>query len=42
MYYGIDTFYQSQNIHLLSSVHGPANSSLRACRGPGLILDGFV
>lgn len=40
--FGIDTVYQSRNIHLLPSVHSPANSCLRACRGPGLILEGFV
>lgn len=40
--FGIDTVYQSQKIHPLPSVHSPANSCLRACRGPGLILEGFV
>lgn len=40
--FGIDTVYQSRKIHPLSSVHRPANSCPRACRGPGLILEGFV
>lgn len=40
--FGIDTVYQSRNIHPLSSVHRPANSCLRACRGPELIFPGFV
>lgn len=40
--FGIDTVYQSRNIHPLSSVHRAANSCLRACRGPELIFQGFV
>lgn len=40
--FGIDTVYQSRNIHPLSSVHSPANSCLGACRGPELIFQGFV
>lgn len=39
--FGIDTVYQSRNIHLLSSVHSPANSCLRACRGPRINLPGI-
>lgn len=40
--FGIDTVYQSRNIHPLSSVRRSANPCLRACQGPGLILEGFL